>query len=133
MEKTNTQDLSSKVMRDVVNFETVRNRRWMVLFASGIFIFLAGIFLTVILTYINLKDMQTWDLLTIVKEDPEVVSQYWQEVLGAFWEELPRGLLGGAVVSLIGLAAFWTATSGKRQTVLKRIKEVEKYNKKEIR
>lgn len=107
-------DLTNNIMQRVVRFERRRVKRWIIGMVS---VALLGIGLFVFLSVNVLREMsnrQSWDLLTLFLEDPEIIGEYWRDTIGTLWLELPqKELLGAGLVLLIFL--IWLFFTRKRR------------------
>ncbi len=80
-------------MEKIVRFEQRRTHVWMRLFrvSVGFLFMLSGVFLWQV--WLRLSDRQTLDLLTLLREDREIIQEFWQDSALVFIEELPQGTL----------------------------------------
>lgn len=88
------------------------------------------IFAVVIIAFIkDVKDLGTWDVLTLFWEDREIVADYWRDALLTFWLEVPNEyiliLFGLLVISWI----IYYRTREKRKTYSLRSQKLASYEK----
>ena len=126
--KNNT-EVSKIVMDKVIRYEERNTRRW-----RKKYIFILVILLSILTGGIyfiirSFLDLQTFALLSLFREDWEVISEYWQDTLATVWEESPHGLilLGFCMCAMIILYIYFTRR--KRLLLKKKMKQVEKYHK----
>ncbi len=122
-------DIRRAVMEKVVDFEERRTRRWFIKF----FLILVGM-LTILAggTYgiINeMIDRHTVDLLSLFREDWEIITEYWQDTLMVAWEESPQELIVLGFSISITIGAYLYLTAKKRQIQRKKLHQVAKYKK----
>ncbi len=118
--------MTKSVMEKVVNYEKKRSTEWIWKFRAilGIaLLLLALLFWRIIRQVIEGGSL---DLLEIFLEDAEIIREFWQENVIAFFEELPQG----AVVLLIALVVFSISfivlTRKTRKIVRRRLSELSK-------
>lgn len=105
--------LEEKIMRKIYFLETKKTIREIVL-KTLIFIFLSlnlGIFFDIFFSI--LKEQKTFDLFTLLKEEPEVIRRYFFDNLNIFFWEIPKGIL--AVFLLLVLLLFLFILQLKRK------------------
>ncbi len=88
------------------------------------------IFAVVIIAFIkDVRDLGTWDVLTLFWEDREIVADYWRDALSTFWLEVPNAyifiLLGVLVISWI----IYFRTREKRKMYSLRSQKLASYEK----
>lgn len=98
---------------------------------------LVGIFASLLLAFVvvtvlfiqDVKDLGTWDVLTLFWEDREIVADYWRDALLTFWLEVPNEyiliLFGLLVISWI----IYYRTREKRKTYSLRSQKLASYEK----
>ena len=116
-------------MDKVVRFEEQRTKRWLTVFAVAVpsLVIIAAVFLS--RSYTVVSERHTLDVLEIIYEDREIISEYWQDTLLVALTELPQKtlVLGSAAVLLLG--ATWIVTRHRRQIVRRRLAELAKRKK----
>lgn len=121
--------ITSNVMKRIVIVEKnslLRNLAVLV----GIFTSLLLVFAAVTVLFIqDVRDLGTWDVLTLFWEDREIVADYWRDALSTFWLEVPNEyvfiLLGVLVISWI----MYYRTREKRKTYSLRSQKLASYEK----
>ena len=88
------------------------------------------IFAVVIIAFIkDVRDLGTWDVLTLFWEDREIVADYWRDALSTFWLEVPNAyifiLLGVLVISWI----LYYRTRDRRKMYSLRSQKLASYEK----
>ncbi|MBI2404802.1 hypothetical protein HYV22_01325 [Candidatus Gottesmanbacteria bacterium] len=117
-------DITGPVMDNIVRFEKRRSLLWFLRFVVIVFTLF---FLAVLLLWIafgQIMERQTLELLTLFKEDREIIAQFWQDTLMIFWEELPQRKLVISVGILAGIIIFSLLTRKQRMIVWKRIRQI---------
>lgn len=122
-------DVTKSVMEDIVLFETQRTRKWLVIFIGSIALITCLIVMVAIQTYGTLLERHTLDVLEILSQDREIISEFWQDTLLVFWEEFPQQsiFLGIGLVSM--LISIFVLTKRRRKIVAKRFEELAKRHK----
>ena len=88
------------------------------------------IFAVVIIAFIkDVRDLGTWDVLTLFWEDREIVADYWRDALSTFWLEVPNEyiliLFGVLVISWI----LYYRTRDRRKMYSLRSQKLASYEK----
>ena len=127
--KNNT-DVSKTVMDKVVRYEEGRAWRWRRRYVLTLIILLCILTGGIYFIIRSFLDLQTFALLSLFREDWEVISEFWQDTLATVWEESPHGLilLGFCMCAMIILYIYFTRR--KRLLLKKKMKQVEKYHNK---
>lgn len=96
-------NLENKILDSVYKFESKRTKFWILKhLVLGVGSLIALIFLAA--TLINvLQNQDTLDVLQILSEDSDLISQYWQDALQTIFEETPKDLLIGVLVFAVVL------------------------------
>jgi H+/Cl- antiporter ClcA len=121
-------DVSKKVMNDIASYERSSISVWMRYFIVtiiGIVVFCIGIFLMIAN---DLLSKSAFDVFELFSQDPEIISEFWKEVLTTFWDEIPQHLMLIAFVLISVLIIVVYKTGKKRQVIRKKLKELEKYS-----
>ena len=122
-------DLTSRVMEKVVRFEKRRIRAWLIRFFLIFLIILTGVIIIGWLTLLEVSQRGTLELLTLLQQDPEIIAEYWPEVVTTIWIELPRLTLGILGV-LIGVLLFiFLSTRRARKVIGRKKQELAKHPK----
>ncbi len=87
-------------------------------------------FAVVIIAFIkDVRDLGTWDVLTLFWEDREIVADYWRDALSTFWLEVPNEyiliLFGVLVISWI----LYYRTRDRRKMYSLRSQKLASYEK----
>lgn len=122
-------DITSNVMKRIVIVEKKNLLRNLAVFV-GIFASLLLAFAAVTVLFIqDVKDLGTWDVLTLFWEDREIVADYWRDVLSTFWLEVPNEyiliLFGLLVISWI----IYYRSRDRRKTYSLRSQKLASYEK----
>lgn len=120
-------DLTNSVMKRVASWEKRRVVLW-----AGVFILILGI-LIVIFAQSALRagtiitNRGSLELLTLFKEDPETIGEFWQDTLTTFWEELPHRRL--FITFLVGgtIALVFLVTKKARKILRKKIDHLRQF------
>ncbi|MFZ5845609.1 MAG: hypothetical protein ACOY0S_04030 [Patescibacteria group bacterium] len=97
-------DLTSRVMEKVVCFEKRKIRVWFIRFFLVLLIILTGVIIIGWLILLEVSQRQTLELLALFQQDPEIIAEYWPEVVATIWIELPRfslGIVGALIAALL--------------------------------
>ena len=100
-----TRNITARVMKRVVGIEKKMLGKTLAMLLI-VFTSMFVIFAVVIIAFIkDVRDLGTWDVLTLFWEDREIVADYWRDALSTFWLEVPNAyifiLLGVLVISWI--------------------------------
>lgn len=117
-------DVTKPVMDKIVRFEERRTHAWMRLFrvSIGLLFTLSGVFIWQV--WLQLYERQTLDLLTLVREDREIIQEFWQDSALVFIEELPQDTLITAGIFLLAIGIIFWVTRRKRKVIRKKLKEL---------
>jgi hypothetical protein len=121
-------NLTKSVMNRVVNFEAERVTRFRTGFKVVMISLLSILFLTGLFIFRQMQQENIFDLLVLFSEDKEIISEFWQDTVVTFWEELPQlYILTGLVVLLviIGVIIF---TRQIRRVNRQKLSEINKYH-----
>ena len=122
-------DVTKPVMEKVVRFEKRRSFWWIGRFFIILLVLCsAGLWLSWIAAE-QIAERQTLELLTLFTQDREIISEFWQDTLTIFWEELPQGKLIIIGVLLLLIIMLILLTKKRRMIVWKRIQQIKKYIK----
>lgn len=121
--------LTEKIMQKVASFEKRRTISWVTIFgtALGVAALAFGIFSAFV--WENLNKSQALSLLTLFREDREVIAEFWQDTLATFWEELPLKETIVVAISLMAAIVLLVVISKRLPVIKKRLKGLEKYEK----
>ena len=122
-------DVTKPVMEKVVRFEKRRSFWWVGRFILVLLVLCsAGLWLSWIAAE-QIAERQTLELLTLFTQDREIISEFSQDTITIFWEELPQGkliIIGALILLIIG---FILLTKKRRMVVWKRMQQIKKYIK----
>ena len=123
-----TVDVSARVMNKVAVYERRRSAVWIRGFLAVVAGLAIGCGLVFFLVLKDLMEKRAFDMFELFTEDPEIIAEFWKEVLGTFWEELPQEMLLIAAIILIALVLFILITRRKRKIIEKKLHQLEKYS-----
>lgn len=122
-----TIDVRHGVMKNVADFERSRIHAWAVRFlvVSGV---LAASFISVFILIIRrLLEQRTLDIFELFVQDPEIIREFWSDVLEIFLDELPAHLLFISAGIAVILAGMFLLTARKRLIMKKKLSQLDKY------
>ncbi|MBI5448871.1 hypothetical protein HY948_00985 [Candidatus Gottesmanbacteria bacterium] len=125
-----TLDVSDRVMDRVVGFEKFRTHCWLWMFRLGI-----GL-LSVVLLYFLWRGGQliaergTLELLGLLREDREIIREYWRDTADIIIAELPQGTIFRAIVVIGIIFAVFLLTRRRRNIIRKKLQFIIKLGKK---
>jgi hypothetical protein len=121
-------DITRRVMRKVAGFERQRIASWVRYFIIVVIV-LTGAF-SVLFAFIirDLLEKRTLDLLELFTQDPEIIVEFWGDVVSTFWAELPQELFLVLVLLLMSIIMVCIMTRRKRLTMQKKIRQLDKYS-----
>jgi hypothetical protein len=120
-------DVTQSVMKNIASLERKRitsYRRRLFFVLGGLFLLFAGIVVFVIRI---LESQQTFDLLTVFSEDSEIISEFWQDTVISFFQELPETELALGGIVLCTVFAVILMTRKKRSILSRKEKEIQRY------
>lgn len=122
-------ELTNKIMMKVVGYEKRRVVSWILTILVGFIVFLAIAAISLWYTAVILGQTKSLELLTLFREDWEVIREFWRETIITFFQELPTDSLIILVVSIILLLVI-IIYSFKRWGRLKRkLSSIDQFQK----
>lgn len=120
-------DITRDVMERVIEFERTRIRvfRWLFFTLIGLFGLLLGA--SLFFTGKQAIEFDAFSLLTLFREDWEIIKEFWQDTLATFWEELPTEWVALLILSILSVGVILLVTRKKRAIIQKKRKELLKY------
>lgn len=125
-----TNNLTDQVMKEVVRFEKKRTFWWLIKVIALAWFLLKIISVMIGIIILSIRRTQSLELLSLFKENWEVIVEFWQETLATFWLELPQKEVGEAVVLLVLLVGVGWVVRKNLPIIKKRILALNKYQKK---
>lgn len=122
-------DISHAVMDKVARFEHERSTRWITIFTATILLLAGGIGIFAYRVYAIMAERQTWDVLEILYEDKEIISEFWQDTLSVALQEVPERATLAVFVLTCLLLGIWAVTRHRRRVVKRRLAELAKRKK----
>ena len=113
----------------VIRFEEKQTKKWYLkyfLVLAGIVGFFIG---SGMIIYYAFSQQQTFDLFTLIYEDPEIISEYWKDTLYIIWEESPQMFVIGCLLGILGIIVVIAGTRKYRGIIAKKQSHVAKYKK----
>lgn len=122
-------DVTKSVMDRVVLLEESRTHRWIRKFRTiiGVLMVLLGVFIWRV--WVLVSERHTLDLLTLFREDREIIAEFWQETVITFIEELPQRLLVIVLLVIVLILAVFLMTRKRRAVINRKLAELEKQHK----
>ncbi len=121
-------DVTKHVMNNVVRYERAGISVWIRSFIISIIgISIVGVYVGILIIS-DLLSKRAFDLFELFSQDPEIISEFWQEALTTFWEEIPQHLLYMCVFVILLLVLSILITRKKRIIIRKKLKELDKYS-----
>lgn len=123
-----TPDVTKPVMDKVIRFERKRTmswfrRYWLIIILSGVLVLLLGWFIVK-----TLSDQQSFVLLSLFRQDPEIISSYWRDTLWVFWQEVPHRVLWISAVLLLGIIIGVVVTRRKRKILHSKLQKLANHS-----
>jgi hypothetical protein len=121
-------DVTKPVMDKVVRFERKRTALWfrryrVSIIVSGILVFISG---WVIVQ--TLSDQQSFTLLSLLGQDPEIIASYWQDTLWVFWQEVPQRMVWISVILLVCIIMGVVVTRRKRKILRSKLQKLANHS-----
>lgn len=122
-----TRDISLPVMKKIAVYETGRISRY-----SRRFFFVLGVvFLVAIgaigILYAELSTMQAFDGFALFFEDKSVISEFWQDTVSVFWEQVPPFWFWFGVFCICSIVLAIVMTAKERRKNRKKLEQVRRY------
>jgi hypothetical protein len=123
-------DIRNQVMDKIVAFEEKQSRRklysfWMIVIILGfIFVYFAY------KLYQIIQNQQLTDLFELFREDIEVISLYWNDVMNTLLLEIPKEVLIGVIISIIAILFIVLFTKKRRKFLAEKLERVYNYKSK---
>lgn len=73
-------------------------------------------------------EKRTFDVFELFTQEPEIIAEFWRDVLQTFWDELPQEMILIAVAVFTVLIVFFIITRRKRKVIDKKLHQLEKYS-----
>ncbi|HUD20358.1 MAG TPA: hypothetical protein VMR81_07990 [Patescibacteria group bacterium] len=122
-----TPDITKPVMDRVVRFERKNTDSWQRRFIVSMAI-LVIITLSILWAIISvLSTEQSWSLLSIFTQDPEIIASYWRDTLWIFWQGVPQNYLLLGAIAIFLLIILWVFTGNKRKLIREKRRQLDKY------
>lgn len=122
--------LTKRVMKKIVAYEVKKTRTWFFKVSLGLLLALIIFLVSFWLTASQLIQSRTLELLSLFKDDIEIVRDYWQDTLVTVWEELPRNIIFICDASIVFLIALFIFLKKKFPFVKNMVSSLNKYRKK---
>ncbi len=121
-------DISSSVMKHIAQEERIRISLWFKYFIGTISILLTGFIISFVLIVQDLLAKKAFDLLELFSQDAEIISEFWQEALQTFLDEIPQNLLLLSVLCVVMFCIMIFITRKKRHQIQNKMKHLDKYS-----
>jgi hypothetical protein len=122
--------MANKVMKRVVAYEVKKTRTWFLKVVLGLLLALVIFLFSFWLTARDLIQSRTLDLLSLFREDFEIIKDYWQDTLVTVWEELPRNIIFICDASIVFLIALFIFLKKKLPFMKNKVSAINKYKRK---
>ncbi len=119
-------DITKSVMQKVAEFERRKIRMWIMGFVSTVGLFLIVLCGSVWLAAKQIMERQSLELLSLFREDPEIIGEFWRDTLDIFWEEFPKRAAIVSIVAFIALIIMLFFTARSRRIMQKKLKQLDK-------
>lgn len=119
-------DVTRSVMDNIVSFESHRTRKWIGIFLAVLLLIVGFMGIVATQIYGALLERHTLDVLEIVFQDREIISEFWQDTLFVVWEEFPKLSLYIGIGLIFVFGAVWLGTKKRRKIMSRRIEELAK-------
>ncbi len=123
-------DITKLVMERIVKIEKRRTWVWIWRFIILNLVLVIGGLGFLIIAGKQIFEMDTFSILSLFGEDREIISEFWQDSVSTFWEELPKLQLGIGVGLLIVVVIFIWIKRKRIKLMIKKIKNIAMYSKK---
>lgn len=116
-------------MDKVARFEERRTKRWILWFLAIILVLVMGFLWAFLRSFVTLSEQHTFDVLELLWEDREIITEFWQDTLSTVVTELPQWTLTLGTGFVVLFTGFWMSTRRKRTIARRRMAELAKRKK----
>lgn len=120
-------DITKPVMQKIVSYEKKKTARWLNIFFGVMVILLSVLVAATAYTVRQMIDLQTFDPLSLFREDREIIAEFWRDTLLAAWGELPQRLIITGLAALMLIILIIILTRTRRRIIRKKLAELAKY------
>lgn len=120
-------DISIRVMKHIAVLEQANIRIWMARFLLALSVILIGLCASIISIIRQLSAQQTFEIFQLFSQDPEIIQEFWSDVMVQFWEELPQTLIVLSIFLIVILILIVYFTKKRRLIMRKKVAQLDKY------
>ena len=124
-------ELTNKIMKKVVGYEKRRVIGWILAVILGLVIFIITGAVSLWYAATILGETKSLELLTLFREDWEIIREYWRDTITTFFQELPFDSIIILAISGVILLVIIIYSLRRRGVVRKKITNIEKFQKRE--
>jgi hypothetical protein len=130
MKKRRLKDMTAAVMQRIAKYEQERSGWWLRAFHTTVVLLglVAGIF--AVRLALQVRERQTLDMVTLFREDTEIIREFWQDTVEIIVIEFPFETIATLVGILVVLVFLLWTTRRKRIIAKRRLSELAKRAKK---
>ena len=124
-------ELTNKIMKKVVGYEKRRVIGWILAVILGLVIFIITGAVSLWYAATILGETKSLELLTLFREDWEVVREFWRETIITFFQELPTDSLIILVVSIIFLLVIIIYSLKRWGRLKRKLSNIDQFQKRQ--
>lgn len=117
-------------MDRVVGFEKYRTRRWLWMFRVGVGLLIAVLLFLLWRGWRMIAERRTLDLLGLLREDREIIAEYWRDTVSIAIAELPQKTLLRAAVVVAVIIFVLFLTRRRRRIIQRKLLDIAKAGRK---
>lgn len=125
-----TLDVSQGVMDRVVRLEKRRTRHWLWMFRTAVGLLGAVLLFLLWRGWRLIAERGTLDMLELLREDREIIAEYWRDTADVIIAELPQKTLLRAILVGIVIVVILLLTRRHRRIIQRKLQHIAKASKK---
>lgn len=118
-------------MKKVVGYEKRRVVSWILTILVGFIVFLVIAAISFWYTAVILGQTKSLELLTLFREDWEVIREFWRETIIIFFQELPTDSLLILVISIIFLLVIIIYSLKRWGRLKRKLSNIDQFQKRQ--
>lgn len=117
-------------MDRIIGFEKFRTQRWLWTFRMCVGLLGAALLYLLWRGWQLISERGTLELLELLREDREIIREFWRDTIDIMIAELPQGTIVRATVVTGFIVAAFLLTHHRRTVIRKKLQHIAKADKK---
>lgn len=130
MKKRPQTDITAAVMQRIAKYEQERSGWWLRTFYLAVVLLGLVVGMVSVRLALQVGERQTLDLITLLREDAEIIREFWADTTEVIFVELPLETIFVLIVLVFVLAFVLWSTRRKRRIAQRRLAELAKRRRK---